>query len=117
MESPFQTLCDDLPMVREVAAALESPNTQDDLPIKIAIAGYSYHRSPEHWGEDEFDFVALRRREVEDFGPPWVELVCLVTGYLLGLYQDGRIDEAELALHEAQLPGFMWLHSDRFIEV
>jgi hypothetical protein len=65
---------------------------------------------------DKFDFVASRRREVADFGPRWVEFVCLASGYLLGLYQAGRCDDRECALFEAQLPGFMWQHSERFVE-
>jgi hypothetical protein len=33
---------------------------------------------------------------------------------LLGLHQAGCCDEREFALFEAQLPGFMWQHSERF---
>jgi hypothetical protein len=114
MLSHFQRLCDDLPAVREAAAAIESPNPEDDRLNRMAIAGYSYHRPIESWGRDELDFVSRRRREVEGYDPLWVEFVCLASGYLLGLYQAGELSEAECALFEAQLPGFMWQHSERF---
>jgi hypothetical protein len=114
MLSHFQRLCDDLPQVRELAAAIESPNLEDDRLIKIAITGYSYHQAAEAWGRDELEFVSRRRREVEGEDPLWVEFVCLASGYLLGLYQTEKLDEAECALFEAQLPGFMWQHSERF---
>ncbi len=114
MMSHFQRLSDDLPRIRDLVATLESPNPEDDRPTKFAIVGYSYYRSVESWNREAFEFVAQRRYEVEDFDEPWVEFVCLAAGYLLGLYQAGQCSEAEYALFEAQLPGFMWLHSERF---
>ena len=48
------------------------------------------------------------------FDTPWVEFVCLAAGYLLGLLQDGKLSAAQGHLFEAQLPGFMWLHSECF---
>lgn len=110
----FQRLCNDLPLIREKVVALESPNAADDEPVKFAIVGYCYHRPVESWGPEEFDFVAHRRREVADFDPPWVDFTCLASGYLVGLYQAGRCSDREFALFEAQLPGFMWQHSERF---
>src|SRR5262249_21774761 len=112
--SHFERLSDDLPRVRELVASIESPNTEDDRLVKFAIVGYSYHRSAEHWSCDELGFLAQRRNEVEDFDQPWVEFVCLASGYLLGLWQAGLCSDAELALLEAQLPGFMWMNSERF---
>jgi hypothetical protein len=116
MLSHFRLLWEQLPEIREKVALLESPNPDDDRMIKFAIVGYSYHQSIESWGRAEFDFVASRRVEVSDFGPRWVEFVCLASGYLLGLYQAGRCAERDCALFEAQLPGFMWQHSERFVE-
>ena len=110
----FQRLCDDLPLIREKVAALESPNTEDDEPVKFAIVGYSYYRPPESWGREEFDFVTRRRQDVADSDPPWVDFTCLVSGYLLGLYQAGGCSDGEFSLFEAQLPGLMWHHSGRF---
>jgi hypothetical protein len=107
MQSHFQRLCDDLPRARQMAAAIESPNPEDDRLVRLALAGYSFHQAVESWGRDELDSVTRRRREVEDFDPLWVEFVCLASGYLLGLYQAGKFDDAECALFEAQLPGFM----------
>jgi hypothetical protein len=117
VRSHFERLLDDLPLIREVAAAIESPNPDDDFRIKLAIAGYPYHQPVETWGREAFEFVSPRRREVEDFEPLWIEFVCVASGYLLGLSQAGELDDAECVLFEAQLPGFMWLHSERFTTV
>lgn len=114
MMTHFHQLWDDLPQVREKVAQLESPNPEDDRLVKFAIVGYSYHRPVDAWGRDEFEFVVKRRREVAEFDPRWVEFVCLASGYLLGLQESGAINDTEFALFEAQLPGFMWLHSERF---
>src|SRR5262249_54533104 len=116
MFSHFRTLWDELPKIREKVTLLESQNPDDDRMTKFAIVGYSYHQSVASWGRAECEFVASRRREVADYGPRWVEFVCLAWGYLLGLYQAGRCDDRECALFEAQLPGFMWQHSERFVE-
>ena len=84
-------------MIREKVAALESPHVEDDKPVKFAIVGYSYHRSAESWGREEFDFVGHRRREVADFDTPWVDFTCLASGYLVGLHQAGRCSEPAIA--------------------
>ncbi len=114
MLSHFQRLLDDRQRLREMAREIESPNSEDDDLVKLAIAGFCCHRPVEHWGFDEFEFVSQRRHEVADFDAPWVEFVCLAAGYLLGLLQDGKLIEAQGNLFEAQLPGFMWLHSECF---
>ena len=114
MLTHFERLFDDLPSAREIAAAVASSNPEDDLLIRTAIVGYCYHQEAESWGSDELDFVSRRRSEVADFDPLWIEFVCLASGYLLGAYQTGMLGEGECALFEAQLPGFMWQHSERF---
>ena len=73
----FQRLLDDLSMIREEVASLESPNAEDDVPVKFAIVGYCYHRPVESWGREEFDFVTGRSQGVAGFDPPWVEFTCL----------------------------------------
>ena len=114
MTPHFRRLWDDLPQIQEDVARLESPNPDDDRKVKFAIVGYSYHQTVDSWGRDEFDFVAQRRQEVAEFEPRWIEFVCLASGYLLGLAKSESINDTEFALFEAQLPGFMWLHSERF---
>jgi hypothetical protein len=114
MVSHFDRLWDDLPQLREKIAILASQNPDDDRMVKLAIIGYACHQPKSSWGRDEFDFVASRRREVAGFGDLWVEFVCLASGYLLGLYQAGKCNDSEFALFEAQLPGFMSLHAERF---
>jgi hypothetical protein len=80
----FQRLDDDLPLIRESVVALESPNPEDDRPIKFAVVGHSYHRPVGARGREELEFASRRRHEVEGFAPPWVGFVCLAFGYLLG---------------------------------
>ena len=116
MFTHFHLLWEELPEICKKVALLKSPNPDDDRTIKFAIIGYSYHQPVASWGRAEFDLVASRRLEVADFGPRWVEFVCLATGYLLGLHQAGCCDVRECALFEAQLPGFMWQHSERFVD-
>ena len=61
--------------------------------------------------------VRPRVREVADSDDLWIEFVCLAFGYLLGMYQAGQCKESDCTLFEAQLPGFMWLHAERFVTV
>jgi hypothetical protein len=110
----FRKLWEDLPDICEKVDLLESPNLEDDRMVKFAIVGYSYHQPVDSWGRDEFEFVAHRRREVAEYDPRWIEFVCLASGYLLGLANSESINDTEFAIFEAQLPGFMWLHSERF---
>ena len=117
MLTHFQKLSDDLPTIQEKVATLQSPNVEDDDPVKFAIIGYSYHRPVEGWGQEEFDFVNSRRQEVADFDTLWVNFTCLASGYLVGLYQSGRCGNSEFAPFEAQLAGFMWQHSERFTAI
>ena len=114
MLAHFQLLLDDLPKIRQQVEMLKSPIPDDDRMVRFAILGYSYSQPTETWGRDEFDFVASRRLEVQEFGPLWVEFVCLASGYLLGLYKAAKCNDREFALFEAQLPGFMWLNSEQF---
>jgi hypothetical protein len=116
MLTHFDLLWNDLAEIRKKAALLESPNPQDDRMVKLSMVGYSYHRPIASWGCDEYEILASRRRDSADLGPRWVEFVCLVSGYLLGMHQAGRCSDTEYARLEAQLPGFMWLHSERFVE-
>jgi hypothetical protein len=112
--SHFQMLLEDLPGISECVAALESPNPEDDRSIKFAIVGYSYFQPITSWGSNELKFVTKCRQEVVELGVLWTEFVCLAIGYMLGMYQAGKCDDRECGLFEAQLPGFMWLHSNRF---
>jgi hypothetical protein len=112
--SHFERLWNDLPAIRESVEKLESPNPEDDRFIKFAIVGYSYFQPITSWGPDELRFVARRRQEVLEQGELWTEFVCLAAGYMLGMCQAGKCTDQECALFEAQLPGYMWMHSNRF---
>jgi hypothetical protein len=114
MFSHFDRLFGDLPLIRAKVAAIDSPNSEFDRPVKFAFVGYLYHQSAECWGRQEFDFVAGRRNEVVDCDPLWVEFVCLGVGYCLAAFQTARFNQVEFKVFEAQLAGYMWLHSERF---
>ncbi len=115
-----------LPRFRELriaAAALPSPNPEDDLPIKLAIAGFSFHAPSEVWGYEHFLKVTeYRERELnhealegyDDEAPGCLEFSCLAVGYLLGLRQVGAINDTDTFLAEALLPGFLMLHVGTF---
>lgn len=110
----FDRLWSELPRIREIASEIESPNSIDDRLVKLAIAGYSCHQPTTNWGRQEFDFVALRRQEVADFDEPWIEFVCLASGYLLGLCGAGLCNGSDSLKYELLLPGYMWRYSERF---
>ncbi len=116
MHSHFDLLWNELPRIRDQVTQFDAPNPDDDLMVKFAMVGYAFHRRIDAWGCEESAFVASRRREVADLGPRWVEFVCLASGYLLGLYQAGLCNDSEFAHLEALLPGFMWLHAERFAD-
>ena len=82
--------------------------------MKFAIVGYAQHQPVESWSQGELNFVASRRRDVKELGSSWVEFVCLATGYMLGLFQSGVLNEQQCILFETFLPGFMWLHAEQF---
>ena len=103
-----------------MADGLESPDPEDDLFVKMAIVGYSFHQPTEEWGIDNLHFIQRHRQdeysdaELADHGDAASSVAlfaCLAYGYMLGLFQAGSIDEIEFSRGEALLPGFLALHS------
>ena len=43
-----------------LAHGLQSSNTEDDLPVKVGIVGFSYTSPTSEWGPNHYEF--LRRR-------------------------------------------------------
>ena len=105
---------------REMANELQSPDPEDDLFVKMAIVGYSFHQPTEAWGIDNLRYIQQRRHddysdaqlvEFEDRAQSYAQFACLSLGYMLGLFQSGQIDDVEFLRGEALLPGFLALHS------
>jgi hypothetical protein len=104
----------------ELANQLASPNRTDDLPIKVAIIGFSHNSPIEQWAQNHFSFVKARIEG--DYSSanliqyqPHAENVrlfaALCIGYLLGLYQAEKINDGELARSEAIIPGLIALRN------
>jgi len=102
----------------ELASGIKSPNPEDDDCIKAAIIGFSYESATEDWNIKHFDFIKskLERNyssDILDFygndGPIVAKFACLCYGYLLGMYQAGKIDDQSFGESEAQLPGLIEL--------
>lgn len=103
-----------LPELRQQTASRELPNARNDRLVHLAIAAYSLHCAADSWGQEEAHFVLLRCNEAAEQGDRWSEFVGLASGYLLGLHQAGLCDQTDCFRFEALLPGYMWLHSERF---
>jgi hypothetical protein len=110
------------PRFLHAAKEHQSPNPEDDLGTKLAIAGFSSVRGgAEDWGINHFDFIQRHRREdyslerLADEGegaPGYVYFACLALGYLLGQYQADAIDDVEFSRGEALLAGFLALYDE-----
>jgi len=105
---------------KKLAEELRSPDPEDDLFVRMAIVGFSFHRPTEEWGIDNLNFI--RRYRGDEFsGAALAELglsnshalfACLSLGHMLGLFQAGQIDETEFSRGEALLPGFLALNEE-----
>ena len=102
---------------RAAAQSLESPNLEDDDFVRMAIVGFSINAPTDAWSRQHFDLVNRHRKA--DFSDDSLEFLHadqahnyalfsgLCLGYLLGLFESGRLNETEFAGGEAQLSGFM----------
>lgn len=102
-----------------LASKLESPNFQDDLAIKAAVVGFSYNSPTEDWDKGHFEFVNARlerdfdEKELLEYGDNAENVklfFALSVGYLLGLYQQDKIGDAEFTEAELQISGLIMLH-------
>ncbi len=100
----------------ESARRINSTNLANDEFVKIAIIGFSYESAPENWGYNHLNF--LKKKLSDNYGPDALEFfeedgpivarfVSLCYGYLLGLYQAGKIDDQSFAQTELLLPGLI----------
>ncbi len=102
-----------------LASNLESANPEDDLAIRAAVVGFSYNSPTEEWDKGHFEFVNARlerdfnEKELLEYGDNAENVrlfFALCLGYLLGLYQQDAIGEAEFNVAEMQISGLILLH-------
>jgi hypothetical protein len=108
----------------EIAKTIQSPNPDDDLAIKAAIVGFSYSSRNTDWGRNHYLFVKKRLDSdysagaLSFYGNHWRDIQLFASicfGYLLGLYQAGRISDEECFAAEIQIPGIIALHADKLL--
>jgi len=116
----FEALLPRFNTLRTTAEAYASPNPEDDLPVRLAIVGFSFNAPTDSWAYEHFCFVAAYRdRELnaealawhEDVADLCLQFSCLAIGYVLGLRQAEKINDTDLLLAESLLPSFLIQHS------
>jgi hypothetical protein len=122
----FQMLLKGYPRYLQGAKAYVSPNPEDDLYVKMALAGFSLTRPTVEWGINHFDFIQEHRRgdysdqQLADRGPrasTYALFACTALGYLLGLYQGDLLDDAEFSRAEALLAGFLAMNEEEILSL
>lgn len=103
-----------------MAEGLESADPEDDLFVKMAIVGFSFHQPTDEWGIDNLRFIQRYRSDEysnvaladhEAAATSVALFACLFLGYMLGLFQSGAIDDVEFSRGEALLPGILAMRS------
>jgi hypothetical protein len=103
----------------ERARQLEPSNANDDLALKMAVVGFSYNSPATDWGKNHADFVTLRLaqdysdEELVEYGENSGNVrlfYALCVGFLLGLYQQNKMNDQEFDTAEWQIPGLIMLH-------
>ncbi|QEG40182.1 hypothetical protein [Roseimaritima ulvae] len=114
----FSHLLDNFEELRAQADALESSNPEDHRRIKLAIVGFAQSSDWNHWAREHLGFIEGRLQHdlsQNEFSDDWIDFSCLAMGYILGCFDCGKITtDVEYRTADAQLPGFMWLHAERF---
>lgn len=115
----LETLVDNF--VRDIASArsIESPNPEDDLAIKAAIVGFSYHGDVSQWGRNEFEFVRryldneCEGEDLTSYGEHGRNVLlfhAVAIGFLLGLYQQNQLDDQAFVIAQASIAGVVMFH-------
>lgn len=105
----------------QTARSLVSPNSEDELAIKVAIVGFSHNAPTEEWEYGHYAFVKKRLDGDYSFGSllhyeqnaEKIRLfAALCFGCLLDLYQVDRITDEEFQQCEFQIPGLIALRNE-----
>jgi hypothetical protein len=101
-----------------LARGLDSENPEDDLAVKAAVVGFCYNSPTQEWDKGHLEFIKSRlSREFQDdesldYGKNSENVrlfYALALGYLLGLYQQDKIIDAEFEVAERQISGLIML--------
>jgi hypothetical protein len=113
----FASLLPRLPELRSRALALTTPNPEDDLPVRLAIVGFSFRAPTGDWSYSHFTHLQeYRERELgpdlSDFygeeTDTCIQFSCLAVGYVLGLRHRNGITDTDVFRAECLLPGFLF---------
>tara|TARA_R110002073_G_scaffold172563_13_gene329811 strand:+ start:3757 stop:4137 length:381 start_codon:yes stop_codon:yes gene_type:complete len=116
----FAPLLDAFPGIRD---SLHDASNRRFDPIDFARHGFAMNAPAESWGDNYQRFINDRcagelsdnsLADHESAAPAWRAFACLALGYLLGLYQTDCIIGLQFETADAQLAGFMFLHSPLF---
>jgi hypothetical protein len=118
----LKTLLDTFYRDIALARTLQSSNPHDDVAIRAAIVGFSYNSPTREWSKMHYEFVMYRlKRDYDDnklseYGRNAENVrlfFALSIGYLLGLYQQRTIGDAEFSHAEILIPGLIMQHLPR----
>ncbi|EMI40254.1 hypothetical protein [Rhodopirellula sp. SWK7] len=121
-QSPY----DFQPLLEGFAETRDSVHSQSERrfdPNDFARHGFSLTAPDSAWASDHQQVIDARcagdlsEESLADHGtaaPAWRAFTCLALGCLLGLYQSQQIDDQQFFVADAQLAGFMFLHSPLF---
>lgn len=121
-QSPYEfaPLLDDFPDIRDV---IHSQSDRRFDAIDFARHGFARMAPAESWGTNHRRFIDDRCNgelsddclaDHGDASAAWRACACFALRYLLGLYQTERIIGLQFETTDAQLAGFVFLHSPRF---
>jgi hypothetical protein len=91
-----------------LAEKVESPNEQDTLVVKCAISAFSMITDPANWTQDEYEYVKSRLDDTpQQMSEDGLKLKAMCLGAMCALRLEGKMDDREFALADAQLPGLL----------
>lgn len=108
------------PDLLQVAASVESPNSEDDERTKAAIVGFSLLSPTEGWTRTHWQFLEdYRESEMaeredsssESESSPFQLFECMAVGALLGAFQAEKLSEQEFYMALSQVPEFISQHA------
>ena len=115
-------LFEDLQRNVELPRQLES-SVDNDMGMKTAIIGFSSNSPADSWSFDHYTFVEERLKgsysaeNLQEFGAEATAIrlfVGLCLGYLLGMFQAGKLTDTEFSIVEVQIPGSVFMKSGHF---
>ncbi len=107
----------------DIRDTLHTASSRRFDPIDFARHGFALNAPADSWGDNHRRFIDDRcvgelsddsLADHESAAPAWRAFACLALGCLLGLYQTERIIGLQFEAADAQLAGFMFLHSPVF---